>query len=660
MKNLLIIILILISLATQATTYQIANQSAFNAFDFSTLVAGDIVQFQKGQTFSGSITISDSGTSGNPITLTAYGSGANPIITGFTSVAAWTNLGGNIWESTSAVSTLATCNLVSINGVNTAMGRYPNANAGNGGYLTFQSHVAHTSITSSSLTGTPDWTGATVVVRTKNWTIDQTEIASQSTGTLNFTALPGYEPTNGYGFFIQADSRTLDYQNEWYYNPTTKKIQVYSTSQPTNVKVASVENILTINGDYVTIDGLDITGANSNLIYTASTTIDHTIIQNCTISFAGISSVRFRSDHFDILNNNISDANGSGLQIDYSKHMVVSGNTINRINQFQGMGQNGNNTHFAYGGYGQLYATIENNTISNIGGGAIDCHGDSITVKNNYIDTFSFVVNDAGGIYTFVGEGTPYNQIIIEGNIVLNGLGASSGTTESQQSYGIYLDDNSNNVAVINNTVANNDGAGIYLHNNQDVNIRGNTLYNNIKQALISHNSTGNMISGLIFKDNILVSKSANQVVIQLFTSQGTLTSFGVLDSNYYARPMNDTNVFYYKQPTMESYVYNTLAEWQSFSNQDANSTKSPNSVSSTSDIQFMYNETNTNKNVALNYPSVDMYSNKNVGIITLLPYTSKVFLKDPNPAPAPPPGTNKVGVSGGKYGLVGNRPGLM
>jgi hypothetical protein len=39
------------------------------------------------------------------MTFGAYGTGANPIITGFTTVSSWSNLGGNIWESTSAVST---------------------------------------------------------------------------------------------------------------------------------------------------------------------------------------------------------------------------------------------------------------------------------------------------------------------------------------------------------------------------------------------------------------------------------------------------------------------------------------------------------------------------------------------------------------------------
>ena len=51
--------------------------SKVNSFNFS---AGDIVAFKRGSSWTGLLTINDSGTEGNPITFTAYGTGANPII----------------------------------------------------------------------------------------------------------------------------------------------------------------------------------------------------------------------------------------------------------------------------------------------------------------------------------------------------------------------------------------------------------------------------------------------------------------------------------------------------------------------------------------------------------------------------------------------------
>src|SRR3989339_1976943 len=150
----------------------------------TTFVAGDSILFKKGDTFYGSITVSQSGTAGNPITFSSYGSGEKPIITGFTDVTSWTNLGNNIWESTSPVSTLSTLNMVTINNVNTAMGRWPNADAGNGGYATLESHSGSTSITDNQLMETPyNWTGADIINKVAFYILNRSTITSHTNGT---------------------------------------------------------------------------------------------------------------------------------------------------------------------------------------------------------------------------------------------------------------------------------------------------------------------------------------------------------------------------------------------------------------------------------------------------------------------------------------------
>ena len=110
--------------------------------------------------------VNQSGLSGNPITYGAYGTGANPVITGFVTIDSWKSLGGNIWQSASAASTLPSCNIVIINDVNTAMGRTPNTN-----YWTYSSSTS-SSITSSSLNAsTTNWTGAQVVIKKERYVI---------------------------------------------------------------------------------------------------------------------------------------------------------------------------------------------------------------------------------------------------------------------------------------------------------------------------------------------------------------------------------------------------------------------------------------------------------------------------------------------------------
>lgn len=66
---------------------------------------GNRLYFHRGETWYGTLVAQGSGTSGTQIFVGAYGTGARPIITGFTDVTSWSNISGNIWESTASVST---------------------------------------------------------------------------------------------------------------------------------------------------------------------------------------------------------------------------------------------------------------------------------------------------------------------------------------------------------------------------------------------------------------------------------------------------------------------------------------------------------------------------------------------------------------------------
>src|SRR5437870_5324703 len=115
LKKLTSVLLLIFGLTANATTYYVSNSgndsnngtststpwrtlSKVNSF-FNSLKPGDNVLLNRGEVFYGKITIGKSGTSTARITIGAYGSGAMPVITGFTDVNSWTNLGGNIWES---------------------------------------------------------------------------------------------------------------------------------------------------------------------------------------------------------------------------------------------------------------------------------------------------------------------------------------------------------------------------------------------------------------------------------------------------------------------------------------------------------------------------------------------------------------------------------
>ena len=50
--------------------------------NMSTFAAGDTISFKRGDTFTGTLTITKSGTDEDPIVFNSYGTGAKPILTG--------------------------------------------------------------------------------------------------------------------------------------------------------------------------------------------------------------------------------------------------------------------------------------------------------------------------------------------------------------------------------------------------------------------------------------------------------------------------------------------------------------------------------------------------------------------------------------------------
>ncbi len=415
LKLLLCLLIFCLAQTGMAATYYVSNSGndsnagtdpssswqTLNKVSAATFQPGDQILFNCGDVFYGSMTITQSGTAGNPITFGSYGSGANPVITGFTAVNGWNNLGGNIWESTGAVSALATCNMVTVNGVNTAMGRYPNAGDPNGGYLTFQSGN-NTSLTSSALTGTPNWTGAEAVVRTANWLLVRSTITSQSGGTINYAAT-GAPSSYADGFFIQNDIRTLDQQNEWYYNPATGKLDIYSISQPANVNIASIDNLIIVAAHYFTIQNLTFNGANSCAMFGGTSYWNNITVNNCTFNNIGVSACYERGNNLIFQNNTITNCNSGAITTPYGSNITIRNNTIQNIGVLAGMRTanvtwpNPYSTNQAVACATVSNYTVTNNFIQNTGYIAISFYGSSVLIQNNFIDTFCTVLDDGGG-----------------------------------------------------------------------------------------------------------------------------------------------------------------------------------------------------------------------------------------------------------------------
>ncbi|MGN6541546.1 MAG: PKD domain-containing protein, partial [Ginsengibacter sp.] len=656
MKTLLVLALVIFSFTANATIYYISssgndsnNGTSTNApwrtldkVNSKIFSPGDNILFNRGDLFYGTLTINQSGTSGNPITFGAYGVGNNPVITGFTSVTNWINLGGNIWESESAVSTLSTCNILLINGMNTPMGRYPN-----NGWLTYQSSTS-SSLNSSSLNGaTTNWSGAEAVIKKERWIIDRNVITTASGTTINY--VPGaYSGHAGWGFFIQNDARTLDTQNEWYYNPSTKKIRIYSNLQPSGIQLSTLANVLYgVNKNYIRIDSMSFTGANTDAFYLGN--VGNWTIQNCTFDFNynGIKGYQYGGSSSNLLISNClvnhSNNNAISLSPEFAG-AIISNNVIKNSGLLLGMSGSGDGQAEALNVTGSNYL-IQYNEVDSCGYVGIGFNGGGVQCKNNYVNYFCSIKDDGGGIYT----GNPQNGVVISNNIINNGIGADDGTgfTNNGKASGIYMDDNASGMRVLNNSISNIIYAGIFIHNGNNIEVRENTTYNCAIGFLVDNDTQNSFTTSIISKKNIFCANTTGtqfspqeQKCISFktaHTSGSDIARFGNVDSNYYARPIQTNGSIWASVYGVADSYYN-LSQWQSAYGFDINSAVSPKTITDLNDLRFVYNSTNFSRTISLDANYIDVTSKVYNGIITLAPYTSAVLVRNGNLIKNQPP----------------------
>ncbi|MEZ5021527.1 MAG: Ig-like domain-containing protein, partial [Bacteroidales bacterium] len=173
--------------------------------------------------------------------------------------------------------------------------------------------------------------------------------------------------------------------------------------------------------------------------------------------------------------------------------------------------------------------------------------------------------------------------------------------------------------------------AGFMIHTAHENRIENNTAFNN-GYGMYFQNSSGSSIRNNILNKNIFLASSQAQVSLKFYSVADDISSFGTADYNYYARPVDDDDVFNTYSPSTGNKL-RTLAGWQSFTNQDKNSKKSAVTVSDTSKIDFYYNPATTNRIISLSQPMVDVTGKKYSGSVTLLPYASLILMPDPNPS---------------------------
>lgn len=582
-----------------ATPFQ--NLSKLNAI-LASLQAGDVILFKRGDVFYGTLPMKTG------VKYDAYGNGANPKITAFTTLIAWTNEGSGKYSTPLNIPFYL--NTVSINGVLQQMGRFPNNT-----WKTYTSHNGNGSITDPTLTG--NWTNAEAVIRKNRWIIDRHKITSGNTTTLGYTSTSttdnplktasNYAPADGWGYFIQNSLATLDAFGEWYHDRTTNKLYVYfGNSNPANysVKASTIERMvdMTAGVSNTAIRNIDFEGANSYGIQMVGTSF--TAIVNCGFYQMGGYAIRGdgTNDKDTIINNVFSDINSNGMLFENCSNSRIYGNTVMQVATKPGMMWSGDSKGVGISteGDGNI---IRQNKLAAIGYNGIYWRGNNNFIDSNHVDGFGMVKDDCGGIYTYKGPGAAYTGSKIRRNVVLNGIGAPAGAKAGtiNVAHGIYLDGAASNIEISNNSVAYISAAGLYNNYGSFNSWLNNTTFDCMEAMQFEEDTAGTIHDNVVTGNNF-IAKQSNQLIYlhnMWATNSPDYVNFATFSNNIYSKPIAQTSaIMSMNFQNGSNNTTATLTQWKSLVS-DATSKGSSTGVTNPNSLVFRYA---TNTSVKLNF----------------------------------------------------------
>ena len=577
---------------------------------------GDNILFNRGDEWKGTLTITASGSSGNPVVYGAYGSGAKPKIYSSEFVTEWSLHSGSIYKATFNTD----IEQLFVDGVRMKLARTPNT-----GYYNVSSSSGGTSVTSTDLNGGIDYAGASFLCRVTQWNIYSQTVSSSSSQTLTLASSMSSIGANE-GFWLSNKLRFLDQAGEWYYDPSTNTVYLWAPNSDSpsghTVRGSTLDYGINVNAkNYITIRDLEIQHSATNGINADNS--DYLTIDNCIISYPeqyGVYIPETGSTNTIINNTSINGANRAGIH-SWSPNSTFSNNTVTNI----ALQENFHKKAGDYLGMGIYtkgnYCTVDYNRITNTAYSGISFYGTNNEVKYNFIDNAMAVLGDGGAIYTYNGAGYSYagsaNSEIMY-NIILNAKGNTDGSNaDFPNGYGIYMDDYTHDINIRYNTVS-NCNCGIYLHNGGAIDV----MYNDISdcEAMLL---TGGQSGTINYKYNTLYAydeigsfiwqKNRPQKFLQQEAASPTF------DYNTYVGHYNDQNIF------KDSW------EWDAWlrDGNDSHSTFDSSPLSTGETEKLFYNDTKQSKTFSLGSSIYRDLNGKEIkGSLTLEPFTSKILIK--------------------------------
>lgn len=683
--------------ARSGTTYYVSSSTGLDGNDglsagspFATinkvnslaLQAGDTVLFRCGDTWRGQILrVTHSGSVGAPITYSSYpGSSCpdKPIFSGAQPVSGWSVYSGSVYVADLSAQLFPSgVNQVFRDGQRLGIGRWPNIGSSNGGYASIDSQPTSLTFVDGQLPA-GDWSGAAVHIKGMRWYLLNRRVVSDSGSTLTVNSnLDCWDGCAGWGYWLDSHLSTLDQDGEWFYQSTTRKLYLFSNSNPSGFLI---EASVVINGESqfmggiilgrhlyehvsnIVIENLEIskwfdhgitTPVNLERDENANIVIQNNLIRD--VDGAGINLMTWvwnaeangngyngwrGGRNIQILGNVIDTANRFGIN-SYARQSIIADNVIRNVGLIANLGQAGMGCEITDGGgsctedgdgirikvdqdgtYSGNQVILQYNRLERIGYNGVDVFGYSNTIDRNVIAEPCYSKGDCGGLRSFGGDSmadTAVRDLLITNNLILDSIGNTDGAKaefSDRFGFGLYIDHNSKNVSSSGNSILNATAAGI-LYQDSTGSVQTNTLFNNASGTMWAYQVAlvGAPTWIASFDHNLMLAKQS---------IAGTLET-----DNAAKLALSNYNGFYHSSRVNHILAQGSslsLAGWRSYSGKDADSKEWINGILANAEI--FYNDSKVNKIVELTQQYVDLDGNLVPGsTITLAPFTSRILI---------------------------------
>jgi len=651
-----------------------------NALD---LQPGDRVLFKCGDIWRAEqLVVDESGAESDPITFSSYPAACanKPILSGSRPIDGWSVHAGTIYVADLPAGEFPMgINQLFQDGQRLLLGRWPNLDAGSGGYSFVDSHTAGgNQFVDNELPGI-NWTGGIVHLKNIRWSMIDRQVTGSGGSALTLNKgisclISGWGACTGWGYFINNHLGTLDQDGEWYYDAAARKVYLVSSSgAPGDVEGSVIleeastlrhGGIMLSDGSataYVVVDNLEIKNWFNHGIGTpggmSGDIYHHITVRNVTIKDVDAAGVRLsswlerpsngrkglRGGHHMVFTDNVVDgANHFGIT-GYFSASTFEDNQIENIALIENLGKSGMGCGITRdectengdglrircydvrdSGYGN---TLRYNRFVKIGYNGVDVFGPDTTLEKNFINQSCYSKADCGGVRTFGSDNLSatevYNVRLID-NIIVNIPGNVDGCHASRAAFGmgLYVDHYSRDVEARGNTIISTTITGINYQRSTGQ-IVDNIVYNaSYGTAYAAHISLGRESSASL-SGNVLYGLNAQAWTLY----SRDLANFSASDYNYLFHPYVEKHIAH--GPSWTRY---TFAGWKAYSGLESHS-KTNWFTQSAGDpplSQVFYNDTKSPRTIDLGLRKyLDLDQNEVMGNITLQPFTSIVLIDD-------------------------------